>query len=413
MTIPGSSTCWAACPWPRAWGVGASVGFNLVIRDTQAVIGDLASDSTSGTRGSFTSGGNVHISAENSGVAANIVVSGGIATGKASTETGTDTGGSTKNPGTGGTQGSNGSKQSNQDLSDWQKNWGSVLNQAKDDGKFSVNSDIASLTDGVSDTTNQTSQNKSGVGVSASVAVNWADEDARAYVLNAGQLTLTGSTLTVEAVNSTGTISLAGGVGFAVSSGTGTGVGFGGAFGINVLYGTTDAFIEGVTGMSLGGLVLNADRTGWIVSLAAGFAGATGSKGYAVGGSVGVNVTAYTTEAALRDVTGVVDVNDDVILSADDTTVVVAVGGSGGFGGKAGFGVAIGVNVLANTIRSEIDGLTDFSHGGDLTVQAQSNLHRGFGHGFGRHRRGQGGRIRRGRAPPRSTWWPTPSRPLC
>jgi hypothetical protein len=173
-------------------------------------------------------------------------------------------------------------------------------------------------------------------------------------------------------VNSTGTISLAGGVGFAVSSGTGTGVGFGGAFGINVLYGATDAFIEGVSSLSAGGLVLNADRTGWIVSLAAGFAGATGSKGYAVGGSVGVNVVAYTTEAALRDITGVVDVNDDVILGADDTTVVVAVGGSGGFGGKAGFGVAIGVNVLANTIRSEIDGLTDFSHGGDLTVQAQS-----------------------------------------
>jgi hypothetical protein len=98
-------------------GVGASVGMNIVVRDTQAVIGDLASDTASGTRGSVTSGGNVRVGAENGGIAANLVVSAGVAKGQGSSEA---QGGGSFNPGTGGTQGSDGSAQSNKDLSSWQ-----------------------------------------------------------------------------------------------------------------------------------------------------------------------------------------------------------------------------------------------------------------------------------------------------
>ena len=260
-------------------GVGASVGLNIVVRDTQAVIGDLASDTSLGTRGSITSGGNVLVSAENSGVSAAIAVSGGVATGKAASETETSGSSSgTSNPGTGGTQGSNGSTQSNEDLSSWQGAWGNVLKEAKDAGKFTVNSDIANIADETSETTSGATQSKSGVGISASVAVNWADEDARAYILNTGAITLTDSTLSVEATNSTGVVSLAGGVAFAKSSGTGSATGFGGALGLNVLYGTTDAFIEGVSSLNLGALSLAADRTGWVVSLAAGSPAPPGTR---------------------------------------------------------------------------------------------------------------------------------------
>jgi hypothetical protein len=351
-------------------GVGASAGFNILVRDTRAVLGDIAPDASSGSRGSFTSGGNVRVSAENGGVSAALVVSGAVAKDAGDKDKADDAAGS----GSGATQGSAGSNQADKDYADWRGKMANVLKEAKAQGKFSVNSDIAGAADATSDTAGQTSQNKTGVGVAASVAVNWADDDVRAYVLNTGPISLGASTLTVEALNGSGSISLAGGAALVLQTKSDPGGGFGGAFGLNVLYGATEAFMDGTAGLALGGLALNADRRGWTVSLAAGFAATSvkGTKGVSLAGSVGVNVTAFTTEAALRDVTGLADVSGDVILDADDTTVVVAVGGSVGFGGKAGFGAAMGVNVLANTTRSEIDGLTNFRHGGDLAVQARS-----------------------------------------
>ncbi len=351
-------------------GVGASAGFNILVRDTRAVLGDIAPDASSGSRGSFTSGGNVRVSAENGGVSAALVVSGAVAKDAGDKDKADAAAGS----GSGATPGSAGSNQADKDYADWRGKMANVLKEAKAQGKFSVNSDNAGAADATSDTAGQTSQNKTGVGVAASVAVNWADDDVRAYVLNTGPISLGASTLTVEALNGSGSISLAGGAALVLQTKSDPGGGFGGAFGLNVLYGATEAFMDGTAGLALGGLALNADRRGWTVSLAAGFAATSvkGTKGVSLAGSVGVNVTAFTTEAALRDVTGLADVSGDVILDADDTTVVVAVGGSVGFGGKAGFGAAMGVNVLANTTRSEIDGLTNFRHGGDLAVQARS-----------------------------------------
>ena len=358
-------------------GIGASVTSNVVLRNTEAVIGDLAGDATSGTRGSFTSDGTVRLSADNSGFIGAFAVSGAIASSSSTPAAGN---GTTKPPGTGGTQGSDGTKASNTNLSDWQTKMRAVLTQGVEKGKLAGNvaGDTAS-------SINQTSQSKSAIGISGSVTVNVVDDNARAYIRNSGAVVITGltalydgttiandGTLSIDANNTTTVVSVAGAVSFAKGSGGGSSTGIAGAFGINVLYGTTDAFIDGATSLDLNGLDIAATRTGWNVSVAAGVAAAVGAdKGTAVAGSVGVNVTTYTTETALRTTTGIV--KGAVRLNADDDTYLIAIGGAGAFGGKTGVGVAISVSYTENIVRSQISSLTNFKHTGDLEVLATSD----------------------------------------
>ena len=363
-------------------GVGASVATNVIIRDTEAVIGDLASDTTSGTRGSITSDGAVRINAENTGFVGTFSVTGGIASASNSEPAST---GDTKAPGTGGTQGSNGSKAMNADLSDWVTKWKAVLQQGVEQNKITGN--IAGVTKTVTD---KTSQSKSAVGISGSVSVNVIDDNARAYVLHTGAFTISGHTahydgtvidnpgdLSLTAKNSTSLGTLSGGVAVAVSSGTGSATGLAGAFSINILYGTTDAFVDGATSLSALGLMMDANRSGWTVSVAAGVAVAT-SKGTTKGGtglagSVGVNVTDYDVETGLRNMTGTVNIGGDVELNATDSTNLIAIGGAVAFGGKAGVGIGIGFSYTENTVLSQLSALTDFRYTGDLDVAATSN----------------------------------------
>lgn len=356
----------------QSFGAGASVGVNVVVRDTEAVIGDLESDSVSGTRGSLTSGGNVHVNAENSGAVVSIAVSGSVATGSSASSTTKTTDNSSKQgTGSSGASGSSGSSGDSSDLSLVMKSVGNVLKIALESGTLTT--DVASLANSLSETVSKTSKSKSGIGLSGSVSVNTLVDTTRAYVLNSGAITLDDSALTLEANNSTGVISLAGGASLALGkSSTSAAVGLAGAVAVNVLLGTTDAFIDGASSLDVDDLVLDAIHSGWIVSLAAGLAAATGSKGVGLAGSVGVNVTAYTTETGLRNITGTTSIDGDFTLDAQDTTVLVAVGGSAGFGGTAGVGIALGVNYVGNTIRSEIDGVTNFSHTGDVEVKAGS-----------------------------------------
>jgi len=98
----------------EATGIGASVGINVVLRDTEAVIGDLASDATSGTIGSFSSGGDVVMNAENGGFIGNFAVAGSVVMAKNETAAIPETK-PKHDDSLGGTQGSDGSSKSNKD----------------------------------------------------------------------------------------------------------------------------------------------------------------------------------------------------------------------------------------------------------------------------------------------------------
>ena len=93
--------------------------------------------------------------------------------------------------------------------------------------------------------------------------------------------------LVVHAANTTSLGTLAGAVAYAKGSQGKTSVGVAGGFAINAQYGKTEAFIDGAASLDLETLTIDALRSGWTVSLAAGLAAAEGQKSYAVGGSVG------------------------------------------------------------------------------------------------------------------------------
>ena len=175
-------------------------------------------------------------------------------------------------------------------------------------------------------------------------------------------------------------MNLAGSVAYASGSNNNSATGISGAAAINILSGETDAFIDGVAGLVLaGGLDIESKRTGWTISVAAGFAGATGKDGKAIAGSAGVNIITYTTEAGLENITGTsanpqVTVGGAVTVNANDGSYLVSVGGSGAFGGKAGVGVAVGFTYENNTTQAEIANVTGYNGAAGLSAAGNINV---------------------------------------
>jgi hypothetical protein len=358
----------------QAVAVGASAGLNIIERDTQAVIGDLSG--TGAPAGSFTSGGDVWVNADNEGYAVVVAVTGSVANPKPAEDSGS---GMSKNPGTGGTQGSDGSSTGNANLLDNQTKWNAVLTQMV--AETPVKGDVASLS---SDVESGASKAKAGVAISGSAGVNVLIDTTDAWITNAPMLNIDGS-LSLSAENNTNVITVAGAGSLAISKNNNTSVAAAGAFALNVLEGSTDASIIGAAGLAIdGALNIDSKRNGWVVSAAAGLAGATGSKGYAVGGSVGVNILLYTTTSELENTNGTVgstllaSSGPAVSMDAQDDSLLVAVGGAGGFGGKAGVGVGIGFTYEATKTESTVlnvgTSATPFSTStGEMDVQAANN----------------------------------------
>ncbi|HET58476.1 MAG TPA: hypothetical protein ENN35_08560, partial [Deltaproteobacteria bacterium] len=350
-------------------GIGASVSVNIVNRDTRALIGDLhdteAADQTAAEdRGAVTVDGNTSVHAVNDGFIGGFSVAGAVAK---SSQKAPESGGGSKR-GTGGTQGSDGTVTSNQDLSSWQDKWASVLGEGKDKGKLSgdVVGDTAKSTD-------QTAQSKSGFAVSGAVVVDVVDDNALAYLFNTGAVTLTNDgSLDVSAGNDTNLGSFAGAVAFAKGSGTGSGTAVGGAFGVNVLSGATEAYIEDVNSLTVNNLSVTADREGSNVAIVAGVGVGLGQKGVGVAGSVSVNIATFTVEAALRDIADPVQVNT-LSVTADDDSTLIAIAGSVAFGGKAGVGVAIGFSWTETDVTAVVSNIDDLTHTGDFTVDATAD----------------------------------------
>ena len=332
--------------------VGLSGAVNLVGRSTQAVIGtDAATDeSAASTLGSFTSGGDVDVDATNGGFVGAFAIAGSKSSNSPAAKS------TPNNPGTGGTQGSNGTAQSNSDLASWQTKWGAVLGQLKGNGSLSGN--IASTT---SSDAGSTGQSKAALGVSGSAGVNLVFDDAGAYVLNTGAVAVqNGAGLSLNAENNTTVLVLAGAVALASSSSGGSATGIAGAAAINILSGGNEAYVNNAESLALGSLAIDSKRNGWIVSVAAGLAGATGDDGVAVAGSAGVNVITYTTDAELQNIANAT-IAGAASLDADDETNLIAVGGAVGYGGKAGVGVAIGFSYENNTTEAEVSSMTNLS----------------------------------------------------
>ncbi len=236
---------------------------------------------------------------------------------------------------------------------------GSVLQEMA--GKGIVTGKIAST---AGSSSGQTGSGGKAVGVSGSAALNLVYDNTGAYIRDTGAFTVSnGKSLNLDAENKTTVVTVAGSVAYASSSSGTSSTGISGAVGLNIMSGTTEAYIDTVASLLVGGaLTINSKRSEWVVSVAAGLSGATGKDGTAVAGSATANILySYNTYADLRNISGGVSVGGAASLDADDETNLIGIAGSAGFGGKGGFGVSFDVSYTGRTTEAEVSNIVTHS----------------------------------------------------
>jgi hypothetical protein len=219
----------------------------------------------------------------------------------------------------------------------------------------------------------ETEGEDSGIGVSGDASLNEVVHDTADAFVNesagsAANPNVSAANVTVTAENQTVVAALAGAV--AVAGGTSSETGVAGSFTQNTLIGETKAYVSGAVIQDGGALTVIATRGGYIGSLTAGAAAATGTDSKGVAGSVSVNIITDQVDAYL--VNDNVQLAGDLEVNATDASLIVSVAGGVGYGGKAGVGLAIAVNVVTNTTTGYIDASTVNQTGGGLDVTASN-----------------------------------------
>jgi len=205
---------------------------------------------------------------------------------------------------------------------------------------------------------------KFGLAFSGSVAFTDVDNLTEAVIGGVG-LDLN-DTVVLTASDTTDHLQVAGSVAIATSAAGQNSAGIAGAYSHNDLASTTEARIDH-SRVDATGLTLDVDVDSAIFSLAAGLSG--GGK-VGVAGSVGFNTLGNTTEATL-DQSTVTLTSGAVNLSAEDKSEIRAIAGAATFGGKAGFGAAVGYNELTGATRAQVLGGSVTGPGG-VSLEAKS-----------------------------------------
>ncbi|MBE9030746.1 DUF4347 domain-containing protein [filamentous cyanobacterium LEGE 11480] len=213
----------------------------------------------------------------------------------------------------------------------------------------------------------QGNQGKTGIAIAGDVSINTVKDDVRAYFYDAG--ILTANTVDIQAENATDVIVASGAAAFVASDPSKqNSAGIAGSLSLNTLTGKTQAIISGADQLRLtaNNLAVDAKRKGSLFALSAGGAAAPSKNGIAIAGSVSVNRITNTTQAYIER-SKVTTAN--VALNATDESKIFAIGGALSFGGKGGFGAAIGVNQITNTTEALLRNNT-LDYTGQLNVAA-------------------------------------------
>lgn len=216
---------------------------------------------------------------------------------------------------------------------------------------------------------------KYGVAVSGDAAVNNITKDIAYAIINDSRPTdpsafnIVAADVSLTAHNTTSVGTFAGTVAAATIPNNTTNVAVVGSFTWNVIRGDTEAYVNNAV-MDVDSLSLDTKRASTLVSITAGVAAATGTSGIGVAGSVSVSDVSHTV-AAYLDNAKVTLAGDTTIKSIDDT-LIITVGGGVGYGGKAGVGPAVAVNLITNTSKAYIDGSTLSITGGAVNVVASN-----------------------------------------
>src|SRR5208282_5109710 len=167
-----------------------------------------------------------------------------------------------------------------------------------------------------------------------------------------GAQTLLPVTFSIHAATRTIVVSVAGGVAMSNQQigSTSSSNAIAGALSTDDVIDTTKAYLENAT-VTTADLDVTADHGGYIGSLTAGAAGASGSQVFlesgssnAVAGSVSIDVDLPDTEAYVQNAT--LNLGGDSWITANEAAEIVAIAGSGAYGGSKGFGVAIAINLI-------------------------------------------------------------------
>ncbi|MEH2109077.1 DUF4347 domain-containing protein [Nostoc sp.] len=224
-------------------------------------------------------------------------------------------------------------------------------------------------------TNDRGNQGKSGIGISGDVAIHIVTDNVLAYINSAGTIKTTGDVF-IEANNHTDLKTISGSAAI-ITKPDSKSTGIAGSVAVNIISGNTKAYISGKNAtignqlsLEANALSLKATRTGDIFSISAGGAGANGTQGIAVAGSVSVNNISNTTESYIDG--AVLVLLTDILVKAKDDSDIFAIAGAIGYGGRAGVGAAIGTNIINNDIKATLKNST-LNYGGKLDVLADNN----------------------------------------
>lgn len=211
-------------------------------------------------------------------------------------------------------------------------------------------------------------QGKSGIGISAAVALNTIDDHTEARVSDFSQVRAQGTLASAVAYDlasdgetwkagtllpgvvvgaANPTLALAGAGGLSIS--TGKTAGLAGAFSWNQLEKDTQALLARSDIQATAGIAAQALNSNalWSISVGANAGGKVGVAGSVSYSTVDNTTLAGATDAALRS-------DGTVRLLADDSSSVRSIAGAASFSGKAGFGAGLGLTELANSTQASL-----------------------------------------------------------
>jgi hypothetical protein len=206
---------------------------------------------------------------------------------------------------------------------------------------------------------------KYGFAVSGSASVNTVWDTTEAYVSDS--VIAQSDDLELLADESTRIWAFAGSG--ALTTNKKGGLGVAGAVTVNTIDNDTRAYIHDSSLSDVGALTLHSQATGRIIGIAAGLAGAP--RGVGIAGSVAVNRIYGETEAYIDGGTVVSGVTD-LVVEASDTSSIVAVAGALAYGGKAGVGAGVAVNIIDGSAQAFVAD-SDVAASGGLTLLAKSD----------------------------------------
>ncbi|MGA2700304.1 MAG: hypothetical protein ABSH35_04325 [Isosphaeraceae bacterium] len=189
-----------------------------------------------------------------------------------------------------------------------------------------------------------------------------------------GAQTFVPDTFSIHAATRTIVVSVAGGLAMSNQQigSTSSSNAIAGALSTDDVIDTTKAYLENAT-VTTADLDVTADHGGYIGSLTAGAAGASGSQVFlesgssnAVAGSVSIDVDLPDTEAYVQNAT--LTLGGDSWVTANESAEIVAIAGSGAYGGSKGFGVAIAINLIGFDLAGTSEPANTLAYITDSTV---------------------------------------------